>query len=220
MFLNIHTGPLLFFWNSIDAKTTSSFIKRWQIVWHGPCRCHSSAFSSLGKTYCYSISLFFVTLDICYMLLSNHSVSLATFKTKLFWPTEFILYGHCIWNFYFDTSIFFTLQLVKLDSLALYWNSNDDIEKLPSQEEWQVITLRTDLSLHHLIERFFIIALSWSRSWLLYLLSPTSEKTVLNQYHRKQYLQAFAQEMSVHPAIAIHQKLWAQVLHIGTFSGI
>ena len=35
-----------------------------------------------------------------------------------------------------------TLQLVKLDSLALYWNSNDDIGKLPSQEKWKVITLR------------------------------------------------------------------------------
>lgn len=30
-------------------------------------------------------------------------------------------------------------KLVKLDSLALYWNSNDDIGKLPSQEEWQNI---------------------------------------------------------------------------------
>lgn len=73
------------------------------------------------------------------MLVSNHAVSLVTFT---------LLYGHCIWYF-------FSLQLVKLDSLALYWNSNDDIGKLPSQEEWQVNPLRTDLSLHHLIERFF-----------------------------------------------------------------
>ena len=87
--------------------------------------------------------------------MSNHAVSLVTFT---------LLYGHCIWNFVFDTFIFFTLQLVKLDSLALYWNSNDDIGKLPSQEEWQVITLRTDLCLHHLIERFFIVVLSWSRT--------------------------------------------------------
>ena len=68
-----------------------------------------------------------------------------------------------MWYFYFDVFIF-SLQLVKLDSLALYWNSNDDIGKLPSQEEWQVITLRTDLNLHHLMQVFFIIVLSWSQS--------------------------------------------------------
>ena len=37
-------------------------------------------------------------------------------------------------------------------------------------------------------------------------------KTVLNQYHRHQYLQALAQEMSVHPAIGIHLKLWAEAM--------
>ena len=143
--------------------------------------------------------------------MSNHAVSLVTFTL---WPLHLVF---LFWYIYF-----FSLQLVKLDSLALYWNSNDDIGKLPSQEEWQVNPLRTDLSLHHMIERFFIVVLSWSRSWLLYLLSPTSEKIVLNQYHRNQYLQALAQEMSVHPAIGIHLihlKLWAQVLHNGTFCG-
>lgn len=142
------------------------------------------------------------------MLVSNYEVSLVTFTL---WPLHLVF---LFWYIYF-----FSLQLVKLDSLALYWNSNDDIGKLPSQEEWQVNPLRTDLSLHHLIERFFIIVLSWSRSWLLCLLSSTSEKIVLNQYHRNQYLQALAQEMSRHPAIGIHLKLWAQVLHNGTFSG-
>ena len=38
-------------------------------------------------------------------------------------------------------SFFLAGQLVKLDSLALYWNTKDDIGKLPSQEDWVVITL-------------------------------------------------------------------------------
>lgn len=38
-------------------------------------------------------------------------------------------------------SPFLAGQLVKLDSLALYWNTKDDIGKLPSQEDWVVITL-------------------------------------------------------------------------------
>ncbi|KAL9987727.1 hypothetical protein ACROYT_G002078, partial [Oculina patagonica] len=34
------------------------------------------------------------------------------------------------------TSVTLVHKLVKLDSLALYWNTKDDIGKLPSQEDW------------------------------------------------------------------------------------
>jgi len=42
------------------------------------------------------------------------------------------------WN---TLSSFLAGQLVKLDSLALYWNTKDDIGKLPTQEDWVVIVL-------------------------------------------------------------------------------
>jgi len=38
-------------------------------------------------------------------------------------------------------SSFLAGQLVKLDSLALYWNTKDNIGKLPTQEDWVVIVL-------------------------------------------------------------------------------
>ena len=57
-------------------------------------------------------------------------------------------------------SSFHAGQLVELHSLALYWNTKDDIGKLPSQEDWVVITLVL----------FFIV--QWSSSYTVCVIIP------------------------------------------------
>ena len=54
----------------------------------------------------------------------------------------------------------------------------------------------------------------------LQILLSLIHQLLINQYHRHQYPQALAQEMSEHQAIVIHLKPWTQVLHSGAFSGM